>query len=419
MLMLVVVMAPARAAAPSAADQQCLTCHGMPGLQRKLGDGETLSLQIDASHFADSVHAPLGCTGCHSTIKLTSHLSTVMPIESRQAFSLAMSKQVCGTCHAKELDRWQHSVHAALVSTGNAAAPVCTNCHSPHSMTQGQSNSVATVPCKNCHAPIFNAYLTSVHGTLRAQGMTAAPLCFNCHGAHDVAVPSAGVGRRDVCLGCHREATESHRTWLPNVDLHFAVVSCPVCHTPQAHRVVDLVLYNSQTQKETPQPEGIPEFENLSVATSAQKPGLDPATLMTLLGALNNRNVGGKTAIRGRLEVSTGIEDHLLTVAAKAIGNCAVCHRRGAAAFQSVEVSVAGPAGIPINYSASSAVLTSVFSIPSIGGFYAIGATRVTLLDIAFALALLVGVGWSGAHLIARVALRNYTRGNHDAQRKG
>jgi hypothetical protein len=406
-LLLIDMTASAFAADLSAGDQQCMTCHGTPGLEKTLLDGQTLSLEIQGDHFGESVHSALGCTGCHSEVKLASHPPAVNPIASKPAFSTSMV-QICRSCHTKEFEQWEHSVHADLVREGNLVAPICTTCHSPHTMIKGAAGSMDAVPCKACHGAIFTAYAASVHGVLRSGGLTQAPLCFNCHGAHDVAVPSAGVGRRDVCLGCHTEAADSHRTWLPNVDLHFGAVSCPVCHTPQAQRVVNLILYNSATQREVSEPVGIPEFDSLTGSGKETKPGLDPTTLMTLLSTLNRQGVEGKTNIRGRLEVRTGIEDHQLTFASKAISDCRTCHEHGAAAFQSVEVSLAGPAGIPIRHGADKDVLSSAFSIDSVGGFYAIGATRVTVLDILFVLALLGGIGWSAFHLTARWTFRRY-----------
>jgi len=397
----------ASSAAPSASDQQCLACHAMAGLEKPLANGGTLSLHISGDGFAQSVHAAIGCAGCHTDINLAKHPPAANPIASQRVFSVAMV-QVCGTCHNSEFQRWGNSVHAALVHDGNPDAPICTSCHSPHGMMKGAAGSLPTVPCKTCHSAIFTAYAASVHGVIREHGMLAAPLCFDCHGAHDVAVPSAGVGRRDVCLGCHTEALTSHGTWLPNAQLHFDMVSCPVCHTPRAKRVVNLILYNSATQKETSRSAGIPEFENLSGAASAKQAGLDPTTLMTLLGALNRQGVEGKTGIRGRLEVRTGIEDHELTFASNAIGTCDTCHQQGAAAFQSVEVSVAGPAGMPIHYDASKEVLSSVFSIDAVGGFYAIGGSRITFLDLLFVLALVGAIGWSTVHCAARWGFRRF-----------
>ena len=336
------------------------------------------------------------------------HPGSVKPIASKRGFSIAMVQQVCATCHADKFEQWSTSVHAALVKDGNPTAPICTSCHAPHAMVKGAAAAMDTVPCRSCHADIFTAYAASVHGVLRGGGVTQAPLCFSCHGAHDVRVPSAGVGRRDVCLGCHTEALELHRAWLPNVDLHFNVVSCPVCHTPWKPRVVDLVLFNSATQKELPEPVGVPRFAALHGATNGALPGMGAATLSTLLSALNVDGTQGKTSIRGRMEVSTGIEDHELTLASSAMGACATCHQEGATAFQSVVVSVAGPAGIPIRYDANKEVLSSALTIDSIGGFYAIGGTRITLLDVLLLLALVGGIGGPLAHLAARWAFRRF-----------
>ena len=213
----------------------------MPGFEKTLANGEILSLQINADHFASSVHGPLGCTGCHTDINLASHPPANNPIASKRAFSIAMA-QICANCHVDQANRWSKSVHAALVHDNNPNAPICTSCHSPHQVMKGAAAAIETVPCQNCHGGIYTAYLASVHGILRKGGLAKAPLCYNCHGAHDIEVASAGVGRRDVCLGCHTEAFASHTKWLPNVQLHFDVVSCPACHAPKAQRVVDLIL---------------------------------------------------------------------------------------------------------------------------------------------------------------------------------
>jgi len=409
---------PPAAVAPSAADQMCLGCHGMAGLEKPLGSGETLSLHIAGDRFAQSVHAALGCTGCHTDVNLASHPPAANSIASKRAFSIAMV-QVCRTCHSDKFAQWGTSVHAALVSEGNQIAPVCTGCHSPHGVIKGAAASMDSVPCKACHGAIFTAYAKSVHGVLRNGGLAEAPLCFSCHGAHDVQVPSASVGRRDVCLGCHTEAAASHRTWLPNVDLHFSVVSCPVCHVPQAQRRVDLILYNSATQREVPEAIGMPQFETLGSSSTATRPGLDPTMLLALLKALNPPGAEGTTALKGRLEVSTGIEDHEITFATKAISDCATCHREGSAAFQSVTVSVSGPAGIPVRYDADKAVLSSAFSVPSVGGFYAIGGSRITLLDVLLVLALLGGIGGPLGHLTVRWIFRHFLNHTPNGQRKG
>ncbi len=417
-LVLAAMTASASAGALSKGDEQCLACHSMPGLETPLTGGGTLSLHIQGDNFAQSVHSLIGCTGCHADINLVSHPASVKPIADRRAFSVAMA-QVCRTCHNDQFQQWTTSVHAALVRNGDPNAPICTSCHSPHAVMKGAAEAMDTVPCKTCHAAIFTAYAGSVHGVLRSRGLTQAPLCFGCHGAHAVHVPSEVQGLKDVCLHCHTEAIAAHGTWLPNVELHFGVVSCPACHVPHAQRRVDLILFNSTTQKTLSEPEGVPEFESLTGSPSATRPGLDPATLFALLKALNPPGVADKTVVKGRLEVSTAVEAHEIAPGTAAISACGTCHRAGANPFQSVVVSVAGPAGIPILYGASKAVLNSAFSIQSVGGFYAIGGTRITFLDVLFVLALLGGIGGPAAHLTARWFFRRYLNQKPHEQPKG
>jgi len=390
----------------SPGDQKCLACHGSAGMVKPLGDGEALSLHIPGDTFAKTVHYILGCAGCHSDIDLAKHPADAPSIASKRAFSIART-QVCAGCHSDIFSQWKHSVHAALVAEGNPIAPICTSCHSPHAVIKGAAEAMDTVPCKACHGDIFTAYSGSVHGVLRSAGVTQAPLCFGCHGAHDVKVPTADEGMKGVCLGCHKDAIAAHQAWLPNAQLHFEVVSCPVCHAPKAHRTVDLVLYNITAHKDASRPLGVPEFES-PTGTDAGHSGLDPATLFNLLKSLNRPGVASKTSIKGRLDVSTGVEAHQLMPASAAISDCTTCHREGANAFQSVTISVAGPSGIPIRYGVNKNVLSSVISIDSIGGFYAIGGTRIRFFDVLLVLALLVGFGGPILHLTVRWGYKRY-----------
>lgn len=380
-------------------DQHCLSCH-QSAMEKPLGNGETLSLQIHGDKFGNSVHGAFGCAACHSDIDPAKHPNAVAPIESKRAFSVERSK-VCAACHTDQATQWSHSVHAALAKDGNPIAPVCTSCHNPHAVMKGAAAAMDTVPCKTCHADIFDAYSTSVHGMLRSAGLNQAPLCFSCHTAHEIKVPTANAGLNDTCFGCHKDAPAKHAEWLPNTELHFSAVSCVACHSPKAHRKVDLVLFNPNTKTDTSRPLGIPQFETASDAASGNK-GLGPMTLFTVLQSLNKPGTGDKTAIRGRLDVSTGAEAHMLAPASEAIRNCTTCHKAGSEAFQSVTISVAGPGGIPMRYDVSKDALHSMFSLPAMGGFYAIGGTRITLLDVLLVLALLAGFGIPALHLTIR-----------------
>jgi len=393
----------------SEADRTCLGCHSQERLEKKLANKETLSLHVQADAFAKSVHSVLGCAGCHADVSLKSHPSQTKKIADAREYSIA-STDICRGCHADKFKQYEGSIHASLVRDGNAAAPVCTDCHSPHAVSRkAVYETMAAVPCKNCHVAIFNAYAGSMHGKARSKpGESAAPLCSDCHSAHEVAVASAGEGRKTACLGCHAGALGAHQKWLPNAELHFEVISCPVCHSPTAKRRVDLRLYNSVAQQDVSEQKGVPKFERRARSADAKGGGLDAMELWNLMNVFNRDGAPGKTTLRGRMEVGSGVEAHQLADKTRAISDCNICHREGAEAFQSVTVSIAGPDGRSVRYDANKEVLNSVISVDSIGGFYAIGATRIKLLDILFLLSLFSGIAVPVVHLTAKWAFRRY-----------
>ena len=83
----------------------------------------------------------------------------------------------------------------------------------------------------------------------------------------------------------------------------------------------------------------------------------------------------------------------------KALSDCRTCHRAGSQAFQSVTISLVGPDGRRVGYGANADVLNSAFSVDSVSGFYAIGGTRIKLLDILLVLAIFGGGGIAVGHV--------------------
>ena len=201
-------MPPAFAAdnAPSAADQQCLGCHGAAGMTKKLADGDTLKLHVPADLFAKSVHSPNTCASCHSDIDPTAHPPSKKDIKSARSYAVAAT-EACRGCHVDKFKEWEGSIHAALVRSGNPAAPICSDCHSPHAVIKGAAAKLEQTPCQNCHKDIYTAYLGSVHATSRQKSADSyAPICSGCHDAHDVKPISFHEGRRRGLYGlpCRR-----------------------------------------------------------------------------------------------------------------------------------------------------------------------------------------------------------------------
>jgi predicted CXXCH cytochrome family protein len=409
-LALTLALGPAHAAAPrdttlAKEDQACLDCHAKPGLRKTLANGESLSLYIAPEQFANSMHngSAAGCGGCHSQIDEQTHgkAGHESAMASKRSHAVE-SMETCRDCHQKTMKKYEDSVHSALLHTGSAKAPLCADCHNPHA-TKSQKQASPTgspddVLCQQCHKEVAKAFTASVHGT---DGENLE--CKDCHRTHDIKAASAGDHLRGQCLSCHKEAVTSHATWLPNAGRHLEAVSCAACHTPNTTRRVDLRIYESSGERKAAEKVGVPQFVQLA-STAAASGGLDGRALWSLLQDFSRgKGDDSRTFVRGRLEVQTGVEAHSLAAKGKALKDCATCHKQGAAAFQSVTVSMIGPDGRPQRQGATRGILNSVESIGSVGGFYAIGGTRIKLLDVMLLMALAGGIMLPGAHLAMKL----------------
>lgn len=349
------VGSPARAdeSALSEADRTCLACHSNEGLKKDLGEGKTLSLHIPGEAFAKSVHAAVGCTGCHTDVKLDKHPGAARNIESTRDYSVAMV-EVCRGCHADVFKQQEGSIHATRLLKGNRWAPVCTD----------------------------------------------------CHGSHAVSPKTA----YDTCVACHEEAMGAHQKWLPNAGLHLEVVSCAACHAPGAQRMVDLRLYDGAAKRWVSEAADAPYFEKLARSVDVDRNGIDATELWNLMGQINRDGVVPPKTLRGRIELRTGVEAHRLSDKTMAIKDCASCHRQGAEPFQKVTVSIVGADGRPVRYDAHQDVLSSALSVESLREFYAVGGTRNRLLDALLVLAVLGGLAVPIGHQMLKWIVRRRPR---------
>ena len=170
-------------------DQECLACHGQPGMKSNAGK----SISIDPGKHAASAHGILGCTDCHTDIKDFPHPSKVVKVQ-------------CATCHADEAKAFPDSAHSAL---GESA---CASCHgSVHELTTAEK--LMPGKCAECHADEVKALDSSIHGQAAKNGDPDAPKCVSCHGAVH-AVKTSGeadstVARKnmaDTCAKCHSDS---------------------------------------------------------------------------------------------------------------------------------------------------------------------------------------------------------------------
>jgi hypothetical protein len=407
-LMLLLGTAPAVAqdeAGLSEEDLACLSCHSKPNLRKTLDNGERRSLYVPSKGFAASVHGAEGCESCHYDIDPDTHgertwLSVEEDAALRRTRSLDMM-ETCRDCHRRAARQYEDSVHSSLVKFGSDQAPLCSDCHNPHLTMALDDGGVHAdgMMCQNCHEPIARAHKTSVHGRPGDDALA----CHDCHRAHDVKAASLGDHLRDQCLTCHEDVATTHADWLPSTERHLEAVACVACHSPGTTRRVNLRLFEGGAPHQAADKLGVPQFVKLSANGEVAAAGLDGRALWGLLQSLNTNGAETRTVVRGRLEVRTGVEAHSLADKSQALGDCAACHRKGAAAFQSVTISMAGPDGLPLHHEASSEILNSVASLASIGGFYMIGSNRILLLDILLLLALAAGILIPATHLTVKL----------------
>lgn len=185
----------------------CLACHGDPFLTYEFPTGETWSLHVDQATYDGSVHGQQGlaCTACHTNIDGYPH--PPLTVNTSRLFQLDQYP-TCRQCHEDIYNRALDSVHARELAAGNRNAPVCTDCHSAHD-TSPPSQPRTKIPqtCSKCHNAIYNEYLDSVHGHALVDERNAdVPVCIDCHGVHNQEDPRTAQFRLhspELCATCH------------------------------------------------------------------------------------------------------------------------------------------------------------------------------------------------------------------------
>jgi hypothetical protein len=389
--------------ASSSNNQYCLTCHSH-NISKNHKSGETLSLKIDPSNLAASVHNGHDCSDCHSEYTRTSH--PIKEFESSRTHSIAVS-EACKKCHPDKGEAVRESIHSKMISEGNLKAPVCTDCHGFHSVGPKETYETLTgVPCRKCHEDIFKIYAKSVHGMAKAKGTHNAPLCYSCHFAHEVKVTAMAEKITGACLGCHKGVEAAHTKWLPNASLHLSAIACATCHSPGAGKGVYLRLYDQDTGKPFTE-EQMAKLMGTSGAGLAGKidphgDGIEAAELWSIVRQMNEKGSRARVTFFGRMDVNNGAEAHQLSLKKNAVKECENCHSQGSDFFKSVTVAVVKADGRLARYKANPEVLGSMFSLLSLRQFYVLGSTRLKALDWIGILMVFGGVSLPLAHITLR-----------------
>jgi hypothetical protein len=203
----------------------CGTCHGPSGA--KSGAPAVLS------HFEDSIHgralartglvvAP-NCASCHGAHEIAATSDAVSRVHRGNIV------ETCTKCHAGIKPGYESSVHAKAVAAGNASAPVCADCHTAHdigSVASDQWQLGIIRECGTCHTQSLRTYRDTFHGKVTELGFTRVAKCADCHGAHGILPASNPMSmvsperRLTTCQQCHPSANANFAKYDPHADPH-------------------------------------------------------------------------------------------------------------------------------------------------------------------------------------------------------
>ncbi len=249
-------------------DDECMTCHGDPKATMTRPDGQVVSIYVNKDVFLETVHGPMGCTGCHSDITELPHTSPLKAVD-------------CGQCH-DQASEYATSLHGKALQNGDRDLGGCFDCHGKHDirsksdpLSLSNRHNLATT-CGRCHsdknlaqrhmmsvADPSLSYTRSVHGRVMASGNEKAAVCTDCHGVHHILPtqdPQSMVNRANVpktCGNCHAQATTDYTASIHGLAFDKGLKDAPNCtdchgeHNIDTPESVDSLVYARTVSRET------------------------------------------------------------------------------------------------------------------------------------------------------------------------
>jgi hypothetical protein len=205
----------------------CAQCHGDPELAKRhnIAVGDVYKLYLDSIHGRALTRSGLlvaaNCSDCHGTHEIRPRT------ESASRVFRANIPKTCGGCHAGILAEFGRSIHGQALAQGDAKAPVCIDCHTAHEIrrVEGAPWQLEVIrECGTCHGESLRTYRDTFHGKVTALGLTRVAKCADCHGAHTIqpaSVPGSSISPRNIvgtCAKCHPGATAAFAQFHPHAD---------------------------------------------------------------------------------------------------------------------------------------------------------------------------------------------------------
>ena len=221
---------PLSATFPTNIPGLCAQCHreGQKAAVRYTGGQHQI-----IEHYTESIHGKglmksgltvtATCTNCH-----TAH--NVLPkSDSGSSVNPRNVPATCGRCHHGIEEQFEQSIHFLKVGKTDKPLPVCSDCHSAHTIRRADEAGFKLdimTKCGRCHEDIAKTYFDTYHGKVSQLGYTKTAKCYDCHGAHDilpVADPRSHLSYNNVvatCQRCHEGATRRFAGYLTHATHH-------------------------------------------------------------------------------------------------------------------------------------------------------------------------------------------------------
>jgi predicted CXXCH cytochrome family protein len=185
-------------------EEYCMKCHGQ-AVTMTFRNGETVFARVHISSLQSSVHGKLSCSDCHYGFSSEEHPRR--NFGSQRDYTLALSEN-CRRCHFDKYTKTFEGIHYTMLNRGNTKAPVCIDCHGAHEISHiAKERTLIARRCRQCHPDIYDMYAKSVHGNaLFSENNQDVPVCTDCHTAHSIEDPRSVDYREripEMCGNCH------------------------------------------------------------------------------------------------------------------------------------------------------------------------------------------------------------------------
>lgn len=204
---------PASPTYPSNVPNLCGRCHRENQKAAVLYKGQQHQIM---DNYIESIHGKgllksglvvtAMCTDCH-----TAH-GELPASDPDSTVNKANIAKTCAKCHHGVFEKFITSVHAPGPGKDDKKLPVCSDCHSAHTIKRTDMDSFKFEimnACGKCHKDIAESYFQTFHGKVTRLGYAKTAKCQDCHGAHNIyspVDPRSTLSRENIlstCQKCH------------------------------------------------------------------------------------------------------------------------------------------------------------------------------------------------------------------------